>query len=132
MKLMHASGFSLQEREAFRGFVFSNMVGAMQAILSAMADNQVALTHSENEVSPIQRCISSNRCYRVIQGCYMEQRPNFLVELSIEIRFNILDHAKGLQWSTLPTTISGGTQGSLERSIGAASVSSWTHIRLGR
>ncbi|KAG0084779.1 hypothetical protein BGZ93_001065, partial [Podila epicladia] len=39
MKLMHASGFSAPEREAFRGFVFANMVGAMQAILNAMEDH---------------------------------------------------------------------------------------------
>ncbi|KAG0258837.1 hypothetical protein BG011_003058, partial [Mortierella polycephala] len=49
MKLMHASGFSAPEREAFRGFVFANMVGAMQAILGAMEDNSIALTYSENE-----------------------------------------------------------------------------------
>ncbi|KAI7817300.1 guanine nucleotide-binding protein subunit alpha [Gamsiella multidivaricata] len=49
MKLMHASGFSLPEREAFRGFVFSNMVGAMQAILGAMEDHNVALGYPENQ-----------------------------------------------------------------------------------
>ncbi|KAF9416912.1 hypothetical protein BGZ76_004590, partial [Entomortierella beljakovae] len=49
MKLMHASGFSLAEREAFRGFVFANMVGAMQAILSVMEDTNVPLTYQENE-----------------------------------------------------------------------------------
>ncbi|KAK3824628.1 MAG: guanine nucleotide binding protein, alpha subunit [Benniella sp.] len=49
MKLMHASGFSVQEREAFRGFVFSNMVGAMQAILSAMEDNGISFKHPENK-----------------------------------------------------------------------------------
>lgn len=50
MKLMHASGFSAPEREAFRGFVFANMVGAMQAILNAMEDHNVALAYQENEV----------------------------------------------------------------------------------
>ncbi|KAF8927588.1 hypothetical protein BGZ58_010296 [Dissophora ornata] len=54
MKLMHASGFSAPEREAFRGFVFSNMVGAMQAILSAMREMDIALTNPENE--DILRC----------------------------------------------------------------------------
>lgn len=49
MKLMHASGFSAPEREAFRGFVFANMVGAMQAILNAMEDHNVALAYQENE-----------------------------------------------------------------------------------
>ncbi|KAI1319467.1 hypothetical protein EDD11_004044 [Mortierella claussenii] len=49
MKLMHASGFSGPEREAFRGFVFANMVGAMQAILQAMTDNHIALKNSKNE-----------------------------------------------------------------------------------
>ncbi|ORZ26326.1 guanine nucleotide binding protein, alpha subunit [Lobosporangium transversale] len=49
MKLMHASGFSAPEREAFRVFVFSNMVSAMQAILQAMADNHIALSNNENE-----------------------------------------------------------------------------------
>ncbi|KAF9117041.1 hypothetical protein BGX27_005591 [Mortierella sp. AM989] len=49
MKLMHASGFSSPEREAFRGFVFSNMVGAMQAILQAMDENDVALCDQVNE-----------------------------------------------------------------------------------
>ncbi|KAF9967958.1 hypothetical protein BGZ70_007496 [Mortierella alpina] len=49
MKLMHASGFSAPEREAFRAFVFANMVGAMQAILGAMEDNGMALTYRENE-----------------------------------------------------------------------------------
>ena len=51
MKLMHASGFSAPEREAFRAFVFANMVGAMQAILGAMEDNGMALTYRENEVT---------------------------------------------------------------------------------
>ncbi|KAF9580453.1 hypothetical protein BGW38_002901, partial [Lunasporangiospora selenospora] len=49
MKLLHASGFSSAEREAFRGFVFSNMVGAMQSILAAMEDHHIQLTHRENE-----------------------------------------------------------------------------------
>ncbi|KAF9414058.1 hypothetical protein BGZ94_000532, partial [Podila epigama] len=49
MKLLHASGFSGPEREAFRGFVFANMVGAMQSILTAMDDSNIALTYSENE-----------------------------------------------------------------------------------
>lgn len=57
MKLMHASGFSAPEREAFRGFVFANMVGAMQAILNAMEDHKVALTYQENEVRYIHRHI---------------------------------------------------------------------------
>ncbi|KAF9342732.1 hypothetical protein BGX26_006965, partial [Mortierella sp. AD094] len=48
MKLMHASGFSPPEREAFRGFVLSNMVGAMQAILNAMEEHGVSLTYAEN------------------------------------------------------------------------------------
>ena len=51
MKLMHASGFSLAEREAFRGFVFANMVGAMQSILMAMDEHRVAFAERENEVS---------------------------------------------------------------------------------
>ncbi|ORZ13901.1 guanine nucleotide binding protein, alpha subunit [Lobosporangium transversale] len=50
MKLLHASGFSIPERETFRGFVFSNMVMAMQAILSAMEDHGIALTNPENAV----------------------------------------------------------------------------------
>ncbi|KAF9916995.1 hypothetical protein FBU30_001042, partial [Linnemannia zychae] len=49
MKLMHASGFSIPEREAFRGFVFSNLVGSMQSILSAMSDNNIQLTYPDNE-----------------------------------------------------------------------------------
>lgn len=51
MKLMHASGFSGPEREAFRAFVFSNMVGAMQSILQAMEDHNVTLNNRDNEVS---------------------------------------------------------------------------------
>ncbi|KAF9579308.1 hypothetical protein BGW38_004489, partial [Lunasporangiospora selenospora] len=49
MKLLHASGFSFPEREAFRGFVFGNMVGAMQSILQAMEEHQIHLTCPENE-----------------------------------------------------------------------------------
>ncbi|KAG0247510.1 hypothetical protein BG011_001370 [Mortierella polycephala] len=49
MKLMHASGFSMPEREAFRGFVFANMVGAMQSMLQALEDHTIKLTNRENE-----------------------------------------------------------------------------------
>ncbi|KAK3815251.1 MAG: guanine nucleotide binding protein, alpha subunit [Benniella sp.] len=49
MKLMHASGFSVPEREAFRAFVFSNMVGAMQSMLQAMEHHHVTLANRENE-----------------------------------------------------------------------------------
>ncbi|KAG0232902.1 hypothetical protein BGW42_007811 [Actinomortierella wolfii] len=49
MKLMHASGFSAPEREAFRGFVFANVVGSMQSILSAMVDHRIGFTNRENE-----------------------------------------------------------------------------------
>ncbi|KAG0050502.1 hypothetical protein BGZ83_004699 [Gryganskiella cystojenkinii] len=49
MKLLHASGFSKPEREAFRGFVFSNMVTSMQSILIAMEDENITLSNSENE-----------------------------------------------------------------------------------
>ncbi|KAG0316436.1 hypothetical protein BGZ99_006918 [Dissophora globulifera] len=49
MKLMHASGFSVAEREAFRSFVFSNMVGAMQSILQAMLDHRIPLSNQRNE-----------------------------------------------------------------------------------
>ncbi|KAG0363921.1 hypothetical protein BGZ54_007969 [Gamsiella multidivaricata] len=48
MKLMHASGFSGPEREAFRGFVFGNMVGAMQSMLQAMEEHHISLANSEN------------------------------------------------------------------------------------
>ncbi|KAF8961908.1 hypothetical protein BGZ46_001259 [Entomortierella lignicola] len=49
MKLMHASGFSDQEKEAFRGLVLSNLVTAMQAILGKMKENHVAFTYPENQ-----------------------------------------------------------------------------------
>ncbi|KAF9941530.1 hypothetical protein BGZ67_004810 [Mortierella alpina] len=49
MKLMHASGFSLAEREAFRGFVFANMVGAMQSMIMAMDEHRVPFADRENE-----------------------------------------------------------------------------------
>ncbi|KAF8933501.1 hypothetical protein BGZ58_006288 [Dissophora ornata] len=49
MKLMHASGFSGSERETFRGFVFANMIGAMQSILHVMGSHRVSLTIRENE-----------------------------------------------------------------------------------
>lgn len=51
MKLLHASGFSAPEREAFRGFVFANMVGAMQSILTAMKEHNVSLAMQTNEAS---------------------------------------------------------------------------------
>ncbi|KAI7831563.1 G-protein complex alpha subunit GpaA/FadA [Gamsiella multidivaricata] len=50
MKLMHASGFSGPEREAFRGFVFGNMVGAMQSMLQAMEEHHISLANSENAI----------------------------------------------------------------------------------
>ncbi|KAF9997875.1 hypothetical protein BGZ80_004820, partial [Entomortierella chlamydospora] len=49
MKLMHASGFSCPEREAFRTYVFSNMVGAMQAIIQVMEESGVTLSNREND-----------------------------------------------------------------------------------
>ncbi|KAF9910317.1 hypothetical protein EC991_006816 [Linnemannia zychae] len=49
MKLLHASGFSIPEREVFRAFIFGNLVGSMQSILSAMDDHGIALANRENE-----------------------------------------------------------------------------------
>ncbi|KAF9080440.1 hypothetical protein BGX23_002157 [Mortierella sp. AD031] len=49
MKLLHASGFSISEREVFRAFIFANLIGSMQAILSAMDDHGISLNYSENE-----------------------------------------------------------------------------------
>lgn len=50
MKLLHASGFSIPEREVFRAFIFSNLIGSMQAILSAMDDHGISLTNPDSEV----------------------------------------------------------------------------------
>ncbi|KFH66886.1 hypothetical protein MVEG_07411 [Podila verticillata NRRL 6337] len=49
MKLLHASGFSAPEREAFRVFVFANMIGAMQSILTAMKEHEMSLAVQANE-----------------------------------------------------------------------------------
>ncbi|KAG9071928.1 hypothetical protein KI688_006147 [Linnemannia hyalina] len=49
MKLLHASGFSIPEREVFRAFIFSNLVGSMQSILSAMDDHGIPLSNPDNE-----------------------------------------------------------------------------------
>lgn len=61
MKLLHASGFSAPEREAFRGFVFANMLGAMQSILTAMKEHKMSLTVQTNEV-----CWSTHQSARLL------------------------------------------------------------------
>jgi hypothetical protein len=50
MKLMHASGFTDEERALFRTYVFSNTVSAMRSIILEMQERHISLTHRHNEV----------------------------------------------------------------------------------
>ncbi|KAI8804578.1 guanine nucleotide binding protein, alpha subunit [Cladochytrium replicatum] len=49
MKLIHDSGYSLEEREAFKEIIFSNTVQSMRVILDAMANMGIPLERRENE-----------------------------------------------------------------------------------
>jgi guanine nucleotide-binding protein subunit alpha len=49
MKLIHDSGYSDEEREAFKEIIFSNTAQSMRVILEAMATMGIALGSEENE-----------------------------------------------------------------------------------
>ena len=51
MRLIHASGFSVAEREAFRLVIFGNIVAAMQSLLESMHELQYTLENQSNWVS---------------------------------------------------------------------------------
>ncbi|KAJ8655346.1 hypothetical protein O0I10_009035 [Lichtheimia ornata] len=48
MRLIHASGFSAAEREAFRMVIFGNIVAAMQSLLESMTEMQLTLQNQAN------------------------------------------------------------------------------------
>ncbi|KAI8801505.1 guanine nucleotide binding protein, alpha subunit [Cladochytrium replicatum] len=49
MKLIHDTGYSNEEREAFREIIFSNTVQSMRVILDAMANMGIPLERDDNE-----------------------------------------------------------------------------------
>ncbi|KAI8804579.1 guanine nucleotide binding protein, alpha subunit [Cladochytrium replicatum] len=49
MKLIHDTGYSNEEREAFREIIFSNTVQSMRVILEAMANMGIPLERDDNE-----------------------------------------------------------------------------------
>ncbi|KAI7849326.1 guanine nucleotide binding protein, alpha subunit [Circinella umbellata] len=48
MRLIHASGFSVAEREAFRLVIFGNILSAMQSLLESMHELQYTLENQTN------------------------------------------------------------------------------------
>lgn len=54
MRLIHASGFSAAEREAFRMVIFGNIVAAMQSLLESMTEMQLTLRNQANWVTCIR------------------------------------------------------------------------------
>lgn len=55
MRLIHASGFSAAEREAFRMVIFGNIVAAMQSLLESMTEMQLTLQNQANWVTCIKK-----------------------------------------------------------------------------
>ncbi|TPX31176.1 hypothetical protein SmJEL517_g05438 [Synchytrium microbalum] len=49
MKLIHDSGYSAEEREAFKEIIFSNTAQSMRVILEAMSSMGIALGNDDNE-----------------------------------------------------------------------------------
>jgi guanine nucleotide-binding protein G(i) subunit alpha len=49
MKLIHDSGYSNEERDAFKEIIFSNTAQSMRVILDAMANMSIAMGKEENE-----------------------------------------------------------------------------------
>lgn len=50
MKLIHDSGYSVEEREAFKEIIFSNTVQSMRVILEAMSNMNIPLGLESNAV----------------------------------------------------------------------------------
>jgi guanine nucleotide-binding protein G(i) subunit alpha len=50
MKLIHDSGYTTEEREAFKEIIFSNSVQSMRVILEAMANMHISLGRETNSV----------------------------------------------------------------------------------
>lgn len=50
MKLIHDSGYSIEEREAFKEIIFSNTVQSMRVILEAMTTMHIPLGRDSNSV----------------------------------------------------------------------------------
>lgn len=50
MKLIHDSGYSVEEREAFKEIIFSNTVQSMRVILEAMSNMRIPLGLEANTV----------------------------------------------------------------------------------
>lgn len=51
MRLIHAAGFSKQDRDQHRVIIFANMAGSMKLILEAMDSYDIAFEKPENEVN---------------------------------------------------------------------------------
>lgn len=51
MRLIHAKGFSAQERAQWKVTIFSNLVHAFQVVFSAMEEQEVDFAQSHNIVS---------------------------------------------------------------------------------
>jgi guanine nucleotide-binding protein subunit alpha len=49
MKLIHDSGYSREEKEAYKEIIFSNTVQSMRVILDAMAVMNISLGNADNE-----------------------------------------------------------------------------------
>lgn len=49
MTLIHGSGYSQQEKEAFKEIIFSNTVQSMRVILEAMQNMNIELGNGDNE-----------------------------------------------------------------------------------
>jgi guanine nucleotide-binding protein subunit alpha, other len=52
MRVIHAGGFSRNERKQWRQVIFHNLVNAFQIILGAMEDTNTAFEDDGNLVSP--------------------------------------------------------------------------------
>lgn len=50
MRVIHAGGFSKQERKNWRSVIFNNLINAFQVILGAMEDQNTAFEDEGNKV----------------------------------------------------------------------------------
>ena len=50
MKILHANGFSIDERREIRPIIFSNLIVAFKIIIDEMSTLDIAFTNRESEV----------------------------------------------------------------------------------
>lgn len=56
MKILHANGFSLDERREIRPIIFSNLVVAFKIIIDEMSQLEIEYENRESEVS-VKSCV---------------------------------------------------------------------------